>query len=164
MKLPSTWKDLIGLIYPKDYGLFEEVNLAAEDPAGYFEEYQQELSERGIENAAEVSIWLALIDGLLSRRCLVEVEKQAGAQDLVSALSELTVCRESRVELGPIGELTSKGTALLAEASNLLGKYNLAIGVMELDSDSWPIVVIPKVSLLRAREIAAKLSHEIIVS
>lgn len=163
MKLPSTWKDLIGLICPKDYGLFEEVNLAAEDPAGYFEEYQQELSERGIDNAAEVSVWLALIDGLLSRRCLVEVDKQAGAQDLVSALSELSVCRESRLELGPIGELGSKGTVLLADASKLLEKHDLSIGVMELDSDSWPIVVVAKASLLRARDIAAKLSHEIIV-
>jgi hypothetical protein len=162
MQLATVWKDLIGILCPKDYGLFDEVNLAAEDPAGYFEEYQQELSERGIENAGEISVWLALIDGLLSRRCLVEVDKQGDARDIATGLAELSVCRDGRVDLSAINDLTERGTALLGQVNKLLKKHDLTLGVMSLDSDSWPLVVIPASALTRAQGFAKKLSEEIV--
>lgn len=161
MQNAPIWKEIIGLLCPKDYGLFDEVNLAAEDPEGYFEEYQQELNERGIEDPGGISVWLAMIDGLLSRRCLVEVDFKASTQEMATSLEELAICREKKIDFSSLVASKANGDELLAITAALLEKHDLALGAPSLDSDSWPLVVIPTTASPRIMELAIKLGEKV---
>lgn len=157
MQDSPVWKEIIGFLCPKDYGLFEEVNLAAEDPEGYFEEYRAELGERGIEDPSGITPWLAMVDGLISRKCLVEVDLKVDPADLRIALSELSIARERRIDLQPLVGSDVSGEPLLHIAGQVVGTYNLGLHALDISSDSWPLVLLPLEHNRRLAELVKRL-------
>lgn len=157
----QTWKELVDILCPRGAGLFEEVTLAIEDPDGYFEEFHEELSGRGIDDASGVSPWLALIDGLQSRGCLAEVDWREEAAEVVVALEELSICRDKRVDLESLAERAEQPETLLPEIAELLDQYELALGSPYLDSDSWPLVVFPKGRIPEVERLVATLKEKL---
>lgn len=147
MRNEETWKSLCNQLYPRDAGLTAEVNLALADPEGYYEEFQEELANRGIDDASSVTAWLALVDGLTRRNSLAEVDWKCDATDLAWNLAQLQICKDKGIEFSIVEKSEEDTEGLLRVAAKQLRDQTLELMALDIDSDSYPLVVVPRESV-----------------
>ena len=142
--LPTEWNELCAILCPGDPTLLDEIDLAFRTPARYLQEFSDTLLARGIEEENEVSPWLALVDGLISRQCCNEMDWKIEPGELAWQLNKIESLRDKDQILSPLANSPAVNDDALALASNCLRQHDLALLVMDIDSDSYPLVVAPQ--------------------
>ncbi len=156
------WDVLCELISPGDSSLKEEVRLARTDKEGYFARYEDQLWERGIEAAAGVQPWLALIDGLERRGLLREFDWKLEREELRFQLEKLRPCKQQNVCLAQLGSTSAEGETLFSVAASELAGYSLALLWFHMESDSYPSVVVPVAEVERVIAAAARVGEQVL--
>lgn len=143
MSIPrSEWQEICGILCSDDPSLLGDIELAQEHPSQYLETFEDSLFERGIEDASEVRPWLALVDGLISRQLCTEVDWKIDANELafqLGKLKSLSGCDQLLMRLSESGTTNEEA---LERASNLLKEKSFSILQLDIDSDSYPLVVV----------------------
>lgn len=138
--------------------------LALRDPAAYQAQYTEELAERGMEGgklpAQEVRD-VALIDALLSEDLLWESDYQDPAAETAEGLNDILEHqqRPERLRLTSAGK-GPEGLDALQEALEPLG---LALVLLTLDSDAYPLSVVAEAQAEDARRLAQELGFGVTV-
>lgn len=132
--------------------------LALRDQAAYQEQYAEELAERGMEGgelpAQEVRD-VALIDALLSEDLLWESDYQDPAAETAEGLNDILEQqrRPERLRL----TAAAKGPEALDALQEALEPLGLALVLLTLDSDAYPLSVVAEVQAEDARRLAQEL-------
>ncbi|MGI4761161.1 MAG: DUF6630 family protein [Janthinobacterium lividum] len=139
--------------------------LVLRDPAAYQAQYADELAERGIETAlpAQELRDVALIDALLSEDLLWESDPQDPLADTAEGLSDILVQqgRPERVRVASTrGASGPEQLDALQDALELLG---LALVLLTLDSDLYPLSLVADEQAEEARQLAQELGFELAV-
>lgn len=138
--------------------------LALRDPAAYQAQYAEELAERGMDGGAlpaqEVRD-VALIDALLSEDLLWESDYQDPATETAEGLNDILERqqRPERLRLASAGK-GPEGLDALQEALEPLG---LALVLLTLDSDAYPLSVVAEAQAEAARRLAQELGFGVTV-
>ncbi len=138
--------------------------LVLRDPAAYQAQYEEELSERGMEGgelpAQEVRD-VALIDALLSEDLLWESDYQDPAAETAEGLNDILEQqqRPERLRLSAAG----KGPEALDALQEALEPLGLALVLLTLDSDAYPLSVVAEAQAEDARKLAQQLGFGITV-
>jgi hypothetical protein len=145
----------------------ERLLLVLRDPAGYQEQYAEELAERGIGPGLPVQELrdLALIDGLLSEELVWESDWKDVAADLVYGLNE-TLTRQgrpSRLDEPARGRATVTGPEALDIVQDLLEPIGLALVLLTLDSDTYALTVVADEQAEETRLLAKELGFGVTV-
>lgn len=141
--------------------LSAEVMLALTHPELYFSRFADELEQRGIEEPREVTPWLALVDGLQRRELGVEMDWKLGMNDLVWNLSRLRISEERHVDYDALDVAEISGFDALTEAAACLKPQGLALAVFDIDSDSYPLVLLPVEQMAAIEELARQVGHKV---
>ena len=142
----------------------ERLALALRDPTAYQAQYAEELAERGMDGGAlpaqEVRD-VALIDGLLSEDLLWESDYQDPAAETAEGLNDILERqqRPARLRLTSTGK-GPEGLDALQEALEPLG---LALVLLTLDSDAYPLSVVAEAQAEDARRLAQELGFGVTV-
>jgi hypothetical protein len=139
------------------------LTLALRDPAAYQQQYTEELAERGMEGAlpAQELRDVALIDALLSEDLLWESDYQDPATETAEGLNDILEHqqRPERLRLAAAG----KGPEALDALQEALEPLGLALVLLTLDSDAYPLSVVAEAQAEEARELAKQLGFGVTV-
>ncbi|CEP36454.1 MULTISPECIES: DUF6630 family protein [unclassified Halomonas] len=161
MDFESTWGNICRQLCPRDDELVVEVNLALSDPESYFEKYSDDLMERGIEDPSEVTPWIALVDGLTRSASLVELDWKFDAADLVWNLEQLQICKANAIDFSKINESDEYSEDLFKLVAIVLDSYSMNLIILDIDSDSYPLMVIPRDSVGQVKRSAQALMQKV---
>jgi len=141
----------------------ERLALALRDPAAYQTQYAEELAERGMEALlpAQELRDVALIDALLSEDLLWESDYQDPAAETAEGLNDILEQqrRPERLRLAAAG----KGPEALDALQEALEPLGLALVLLTLDSDAYPLSVVAEAQAEEARRLAQELGFGVTV-
>ena len=145
----------------------ERLALVLHDPTAYQGLFAEELAERGIETAlpAQELRDLALIDALLGEDLLWESDWQETAGEIAEGLNEV-LTRQQRPPLLRPAALPGRrepGPEQLDTVQDALEPLGLALVLLTLDSDSYPLSVVADAQVEEARLLAKELGFGITV-
>ena len=124
----------------------ERLALVLRDPAAYQAQFAEELAERGIETElpAQELRDIALIDALLSEDLAWESDWKDTAADMAEGLNEILTRQNRSQRLQPRALVGRKdaGPEQLDTVQDALEPLGLALALLTLDSDSYPLSVV----------------------
>jgi Family of unknown function (DUF6630) len=152
---------LARLLDPTDKGSLQtDLKLAVERPAVYLEKHA-ETRERMIglgDSAANGSLpWLALGDGLIARGYAVELDHRDGGTEVKHALEQMKSMHATWLKTLPVDDMTTIDS-LRAIATRAAADH-LVVAVMDIESDSYIVLILSKEDYAKATELAAKLGY-----
>ncbi|MFE4367580.1 DUF6630 family protein [Streptomyces sp. NPDC056835] len=147
---------LAELLAPGRAAVAEEVLFAYDDPDAYVRTHAARLEDRGIDAPIENIAWIALVDALTAQGLLAEVDWKEDADEIRRQLRGL----ESRPTADPWsvaapddadGTDGTDGTdavpmdtaAFLNDAGRLHLDLGVALAVLDIESDCYPLVCFP---------------------
>jgi hypothetical protein len=159
----DAFASLAALLSGGDSAVREAVVQAADDPAAYLETYE-ETSERlwDVEDPARDPRlpWLALVDRLLAVLRAVEIDWHSAKADVEWSLAQLIVWpRVPDVTRRAIAALAADASAIetLQEIARLVADDGLRLAAMDIDSDSYVLLLLGTADYEQATAIADKL-------
>lgn len=149
---------------PATRRLTERLALVLRDPAAYQAQYAEELAERGIEEALPTQELrdVALIDGLLSEDLLWESDAQDPPADTTEGLNDILE-RQGRPGRLHLAASRLSGPELLDALQDALEPLGLALVLLTLDSDAFPLSVVADAQAEELRELARQLGFGVVV-
>ena len=141
--------------------LIEEVEIASSAPEIYLARFSERLEGRGIRTVRPELAWFALIDGLLARRLMTEIDWKESSEEV----------RDHLLPLDPGGTRTSwkaylracaaldpdtepMAAAYLDVAGDGLRARGLALVCLEISGDSSPVTILPAAEVERTLTLA----------
>jgi hypothetical protein len=155
----ARWRELAGLLTP-DAALADVVLQAHASPADYLRDHGDEAEARGLEDN-EVDPWFALVDWLTENGLGHELDWKESAAELAWGLSRITPVLLSGVDLQSVDDDDVHLAFGMLRANALLAPAGLELVVFDIDSDSYPVVVVERSKLERIVSLAAELGHRI---
>ncbi|MFE2744530.1 DUF6630 family protein [Streptomyces scopuliridis] len=141
---------LAELLAPGRAAVAEEVLFAYDDPDAYVRTHAARLEDRGIDAPMENLAWIALVDALTAQGLLAEVDWKEDGDEIRRQLRAL----ESRPTVDPWSladpddadgtEAPALDTAaFLNDAGRLHLDLGVALAVLDIESDCYPLVCFP---------------------
>lgn len=164
---PEDWQaltDAVGqALVPNDAdALGAEVRLALLQPDAYLAQFGDALMQRGIESPQDVTPWLALVDGLDSREQCAEMDWKLDMDELIASLHGLRGAKERSIVLDALASSENFGADALVEAAALLRPHGVALVSFDIESDCYPLVLLPSAQVAPIQALAQKVGHTII--
>jgi hypothetical protein len=155
----TSWRELASLLTP-DAALGDVVLLAHRSPAEYLRVHATDAEERGLEDD-DVDPWFALIDWLIENELAHELDWKENADELAWGLSRMTAVLASGVDLQSVDDADAHLTFGMLRANALLAPAGLELVLFDIDSDSYPVVLVESAARDRIVALAAELGHRV---
>jgi hypothetical protein len=142
--------------------------LVLRDPSAYQDEYAEELAERGMDGGelpAQELRDVALIDALLSEDLAWESDWKESAADMAEGLQEILTQQKRALQLAiaqPRGNYHF-GPEQLDDVQDALEPLGLALVLLTLSSDSFPLSVVADAQAEETRRLAKALGFGLTV-
>ncbi len=143
----------------------ERLALVLRDPAAYQVQYAEELAERGIEAALPPQELrdVALIDALLSENLLWESDAQDPITETAEGLNDILEQQKRAERLRLATGRGAGGPEQLDALQDALEPLGLALVLLTLDSDAYPLSVVADAQAEEARRLAKELGFTLTV-
>ncbi|MFD0863744.1 hypothetical protein ACFQ1M_16130 [Sungkyunkwania multivorans] len=144
----------------EDLFVHQEVLLSINEPEEYVLSFENDLANRGIEKPAANLPWIALVDGLRKRSLLFELDWKANLDDILDTCFELLKEHPEYDEiLEDLSLLEDYNIIEDAEESllfinGILILYGVQVVVIDLNSDSLPLMLLPIYRIEEAMSLA----------
>jgi hypothetical protein len=144
----------------------ERLSLVLSDPAAYQTEYAEELAERGIETTLPTQELrnTALIDALWNEELVWEADWQDHISETSAGIQG--VMGQQKRPLRPQGLDITKATGgpeMLDNIQDALEPLGLALVLLSLDSDTYPLSVVADAQVEETRRLAEELGFNLTV-
>jgi hypothetical protein len=159
---------LANLLLPEDEKLIEELNLAINNPVGYITKFQEQLSYRGIDEPFPELPWIALVDGLTMQNRLVEIDWNTELEDITWNIDQLLQAESDEPNRWTWAETRiweEKPTEeFLKAAADMFNKRGLALVYLDINSDSYPLLLIKVEQLAQSQKLAEEAGYGKIIA
>ncbi|WP_116927680.1 hypothetical protein [Comamonas sp. JNW] len=142
--------------------LWGEVRQAIELPAQYLDRFADELVNRGMDEPAHVTPWLALVEGLQRRSQNVELDWKLTMDDAIWALQQLRTVQQRGLDLQALAGSRALNHEALQEAGDYLRRQGLALVSIDIDSDSYPLSVLEASAVAPLQALAAQVGGKLL--
>ena len=145
--------------------IIERLALALRNPATYQAQFAEELAERGMAALPNQELRdVALIDALLSEDLLWEADYQDPAADTAEGLNDILEQQRRPERLRLVaGGRGAGGPEALDALQDALETLGLALVLLTLDSDSYPLTLVAEAQAEELRGLAKELGFELAV-
>ena len=150
------------LLAPGDESLQRDLALATNQPGIYLQQHP-ETEEREVDADDPSLPWIALVDGLITRHMAAEVDHRSDVADVDWNLSQLRNYRLFSAKTRHWLDTTKmEGTGdILRALAPHAKKDGLVIATMDIDSDSYVIVILTKAEYAKATKFAHDLGYQL---
>lgn len=158
--MPPTTRDalvaLAALLAPDVPAVADLVTSAHDDPDGYLSTHADRLDERGIDEPVPELAWIALVDALTDHDLLAEVDWKEAAGEIVAQLRTLRSSPTDPAAWTWFADLTDDQPAydFLDRAGTELRATGTTLAVLDIESDCYPLVLLPNHQADTARDLA----------
>lgn len=142
--------------------LWGEVRQAIEQPAQYLDRFADELVNRGMDEPAHVTPWLALVEGLQRRSQNVELDWKLNMDDTIWALQQLRTVQQRGLDLQALAGSRALNHEALQEAGDYLRRQGLALVSIDIDSDSYPLSVLEASAVAPLQALGAQVGGKLL--
>lgn len=128
------------LLAPDVPDVAARVDHAHTDPEAFLQAHADRLDERGIDEPLPELAWIALVDALTDHGLLAEVDWKEAAEDIVAQLRAL---RSSPQDWTWVTDSDLPTYEFLQLAGQELRGVGTALAVLDIESDCYPLVLLP---------------------
>ena len=160
---PEGFLRLASQLSGDDSAILQAVAAALDDPAAYLETHDdaaERLSDTDAPATDPRFAWLMLVDRLLAGIHAVEVDWRTRKDDLMWSLEQLgafaRLSERSRQEIGALA-CSGETIACLAAIAEIVAADNQRLAAMDIESDSYVLLLLDRDVYARATELAATL-------
>ncbi|MGW5740150.1 DUF6630 family protein [Amycolatopsis sp. NPDC003861] len=115
---------------------------AHDDQEAFLQAHAERLDERGIDEPFDLLPWIALVDALTDQGLLAEVDWKEAPEEITGRLRGLRSAPVADDGWTPAGnELPTYD--FLEEAGTRLHRAGTALAVLDIESDCYPLVLLP---------------------
>ncbi|MET4138150.1 hypothetical protein [Pedobacter sp. UYP1] len=145
------------LLSPDHHGIEAEIILSYRKPDDYLQLFKQELLLRGIESKIPELPLIALVNGLQRRNKLVEMDWKEDfssfINEIYSILPDNEIGRSAKKALIDLSvDDDDDPDGFLPEISALLNEHSLLLIMLDIDSDSYPLIILSKAEYSNLQE------------
>ena len=158
-ELTNRWREFAGLLTP-DAELVDVVVRARESPSEYLHDHANAAEARSLEDD-DVDPWFALVAWLLENDLGHELDCKENASELAWGLSRMSAVLSSGVDLQSVDDPDAHLTFGMLRANALLAPAGLELVVFDIDSDSFPVVLVETPKRDRIVTLAVELGHRV---
>lgn len=135
----------------------ERVMNAHDDPDGYLRTHTDRLDDRGIDEPIPELAWIALVDALTDHDLLAEVDWKEAADEIVAQLRELRSSPAEPESWAWFAEVADDLPTydFLERAGDALRANGTTLAVLDIESDCYPLVLLPNSQADDLRQLAA---------
>lgn len=135
---------ITALLAPGEPDVAERVLQAHTDPDAYLAAHADRLDERGIDEPIPELAWIALVDALTDHDLLAEFDSKEDSDEIVAQLRGLrsSPSPEAWAWLA-IADTEVPTYDFLELAGGELHKTGTALAVLDIESDCYPVVLLP---------------------
>lgn len=140
------------------------LSTAIEDPDSYFADNAARFAERGIDvkNGSRGEMyWIALTDELCESGCAFEVDYKCELEDFLWALEQLDNYGLISDDIGSLKLDEDEDIEAWGEEINRALAERAFVCYIDIDSDSYPLVIVSGDALEEVRKLAADNGHSI---
>jgi hypothetical protein len=149
---------LADLLSDGDESVRVQVQLALDEPAAYLKKYAKRLAERAITKPKPNLAWIALVDGLASKKRLAEIDHSTFAEDAAFALEKLATLPKKKNRFDWVDDLDDPEDLstedFLGMTAKRLAAEKLALVMLDMQSDAFPIVVVAAKAVAKVASLA----------
>ncbi|MFS0725606.1 DUF6630 family protein [Paenibacillus sp. 1P07SE] len=144
----------------------QEVGEALNYPAVYREKHEERLEERGLATeTVPLLAWIALVDALIAQELALEIDWKDDGDTVLYAIGKLLDRKQLLAETRQLpskAALEGKPTheSLQACHDRLLAQ-DVALACLDIDSDSYVLVVVPAGQFDELQELAAEAGYRL---
>ena len=154
---------LLGRILdPDDASLSDSLKLAVQSPKAYLEKHP-EMAERSVSASDKNLGWLALVDGLIAGKRATELDWRTTGEEATWSLSQLEtygrLSAKTREWLPSLDKQSFETVDYLRQLAAHAEGDGIIIAVMDIDSDSYVVLLLQKDQYKKASEAATKLGY-----
>ncbi|NUT92854.1 MAG: hypothetical protein HOY78_12615 [Saccharothrix sp.] len=131
------------LLAPDTPQVAARVSAAHRDPDAYLREHADQLDERGIDEPVEELAWIALVDALADHGLLAEVDWKESPDEIAGQLRALRSAPEAEELWTSLARGESETHEFLEAAGERLHGTGTALAVLDIESDCYPLVLLP---------------------
>nr|WP_312987736.1 hypothetical protein [Comamonas koreensis] len=142
--------------------LWGELRQAIEQPAQYLDRFADEWVNRGMDEPAHVTPWLALVEGLQRRSQNFELDWKLNMDDAIWALQQLQTVQQRGLDLQPLAGSQALNHEALQEAGDYLRSQGLSLVSFDIDSDSYPLSVLEASVVAPLQALAARVGGKLL--
>ncbi len=159
---------LAALLAPDDPSLAAQIRQFLDSPPAYLEAHTQTRDRlwASPDPARDPALpWLVLVDALIEHRHAVELDWKIDPGELPFALSQLAAYESVDVELRDALAASTREETLtvlhLRDAAALLAGERRIVAVMDIDSDSYVVLLLPEQRFAEAMRLADAHGHKL---
>ncbi|MEG0113835.1 MAG: hypothetical protein RR749_15620 [Comamonas sp.] len=165
---PQDWQALCTAVgqalVPDDaQGLWDEVQQALGQPAQYLDRFAAKLANRGMNEPAHVTPWLALVEGLQWRGQNYELDWKLNMDDAIWALQQLKTVQQRALPLQALAGSVALSHDALLEAGDYLRSQGLSLVSIDIESDCYPLSVLETSAVAPLQALAQKVGGKLVV-
>ncbi|MEV6639114.1 DUF6630 family protein [Amycolatopsis sp. NPDC051371] len=116
---------------------------AHDDPGAYLIEHADRLDDRGIDEPFPGLPWIALVDALDDHGLLAEVDWKEAPDEIAGQLRQLGSAPRADELWTSLGESELPTYEFLELAGKRLHETGTALAVLDIESDCYPLVLLP---------------------
>lgn len=131
------------LLAPNAPQVAERALAAHDDPDAYVRDHAGRLDERGIDEPFELLPWIALVDALTDHGLLAEVDWKEAPDEIAGRLLALRSAPAADELWKALAELDLPTYEFLEAAGKQLLTTGTALAVLDIESDCYPLVLLP---------------------
>jgi len=143
------------ILLARDPSFIEDVQLSMTDPALYLNKFPV---NRGIHQPIPELPWIALVEGLIDRGYLVELNWATAAEDVAAGIAFL-LSNHSPAPHAWISAITERWKdadtdVFLQVIGQRLGEETLVLACIDINSDSYPLIIVQREQIVQLQALA----------
>lgn len=160
----QTWVSLAEIISDDD-SVKSTARQFVTDPSAYYTAHEDDLSQRGIDDADEVTGVIVIIDALDAVNEVAYLDWKSPADEVVGLLQRLPRIAASGVDLqvlvDPGYDAEADVETVVRWVNGLLAPTDVTVAILDEDSDAYPLIAVPTGKVVALTETAQHLGAEV---
>lgn len=147
--MSSTVRDalaaLAALLAPGEPAVADRVTSAHDDPDAYLSAHADQLDDRGIDEPVPDLAWIALVDALADHDLLAEVDWKEHSEEVIGQLRALRSAPANPEAWAWLDDADTDVATheFLDLAGARLSETGTTLAVLDIESDCYPLVLVP---------------------
>jgi uncharacterized protein DUF6630 len=145
--VPMTARDALVaiavMLAPDRPAVAEQAAAAHDDPHGFVRRHAKRLANRGISEPIRLLPWIALVDALADHHLLAEVDWRENPDEIVRMLRNLDTTPQDGWDWMTEADVHLPTERFLKVSGDHLRTGNVTLASLDIDSDCYPLVVLP---------------------
>lgn len=156
---------LCELLLPHDQSFVKDVSFSITNASLYLKNFSV---NRGVHDPIPELPWIALVEGLIDREYVIEIDWATAAEDVADGIASLLSKHSYELHtwtLKIVEEWKDADTDIFLQViGRRLEEHNLILAYIDIHSDSYPLIIVKRAHITKIQTLAQKAGYGKIIN